>query len=527
MVVNKVKASFNKPDCILHIGMHKTGSSSIQSTLCKLPATAEFEYLSFAPTGNNSGFISSLFWEFPEQYHGNVKQGLTSEQVKEKNKKNKDKFELALKQTRSKTVIFSAEDISAFKEKELYALKSFLMPLCNSIKVIGYIRSPIGFIQSALQQMIKDGAGRNIKQLVSLYPKYRSKFENFDKIFGNENVTLIKYDRSTLLNNDVVLDFCQRIGLAITEDNIIRDNESLSLEATALLYTYHTLGFGYGSFAEANQENKLLIQAITGIGNKKIQLSSDLTSEILEKNSEDIQWIESRLGCSLYEPVADSKESISSAHDLLAIASQYADELKNLLIPYLRNRSATPENVADLMHLLRQQLSHSEANKTLNTVKFFGSQIQRLKSENLQITDILNEIIFSLNYAGHEKAAENVHKLMITLAKNGVITLENQIQLALHIDGYNQGHLKGWILNKKFPLHKLSIEIHCNQRVIGQGVANLFRRDLADAGFGDGRCAFNIKLDKTINDFGDEITIRVMDYNKDMYKKTALIRGLH
>jgi hypothetical protein len=513
-----------KPNCILHIGMHKTGSSAIQKTLCNLN-TSEFEYLKFSPDGNHSEFILNIFLKKNELYHSNIKRGLSKNEVIEIQKKYTEDLKSLLKATQSKTVIISSEDILSLNENELLEFREFLMQYCQSIRVIGYVRPPIAYMQSAFQEYIKNGVTTSFP---ILYPNYKNKFEKFDRIFKRENVLFLKYDSSTLLDKDVVLDFCHHAGIAINPELITHINESISLEATSLLYVYHKFGHGYGSFAKAIAENNLLIKAISCIGNKKIQFSPSLSRSLLETKLEDIQWMEARLGSSLDESLVESNDSISSENDLFALSIKSAEDLKRLLFDQIQ-QPVTPQKVADWMHLLRQQLSNSNivSPPQLNTA-FSIAQVNRLKAENLQLTDMLKELVLSLSRSGLKDAATNVSsRLMLLLLPEGdKLTHNKDIKISFSIGMYQNGYMMGWILDEANPLRKLTIELHSNQKLIGKGIADQFRQDLANAEIGDGYCSFKIKIDSEVKKFGDQIIIHVINYDQDFFVKTASIRGL-
>jgi hypothetical protein len=65
---------------IVHIGMHKTGSSSIQHTLYQRLADASFEYADLG-CANHSEQIHSLFSSSPERYHLHRKRGRSKEEI--------------------------------------------------------------------------------------------------------------------------------------------------------------------------------------------------------------------------------------------------------------------------------------------------------------------------------------------------------------------------------------------------------------------------------------------------------------
>lgn len=72
-----------KPRCILHIGMPKTGTSSIQETLSQENEIEECEYLKIGPSSNHSTIIYSLVSKRPELHHVHIAAQRTKIQVEE------------------------------------------------------------------------------------------------------------------------------------------------------------------------------------------------------------------------------------------------------------------------------------------------------------------------------------------------------------------------------------------------------------------------------------------------------------
>jgi hypothetical protein len=74
--------------------------------------------------------------------------------------------------------------------------------------------------------------------------------------------------------------------------------------------------------------------------------------------------------------------------------------------------------------------------------------------------------------------------------------LENQQSSTMGcIDVLDSGKLLGWAFNAATPNKAVSFYVCLNGNVIAQGIANLFRDDLEQAGFGSGHCSFSTSVD--------------------------------
>ncbi|SEQ95618.1 Glycosyltransferase, GT2 family [Amphritea atlantica] len=77
---------------------------------------------------------------------------------------------------------------------------------------------------------------------------------------------------------------------------------------------------------------------------------------------------------------------------------------------------------------------------------------------------------------------------------------ENSVQekkidhLLGHIDLFENGVVSGWSINTENTSSPLSVHIVCGDRIIGSGIANIYRADLEKAGYGSGKHGFQIDV---------------------------------
>ncbi len=344
--------------CIVHIGMHKTGSSSIQETLFNNLTDPGFEYADFG-LANQSTLLYTLFSDEPENYHKYRKLGLKKTEVNQIIQKTDERLVTSLQKQLSSTVIFSAESITRLNaESELPRFHAFLSKYFDSIQIIGYVRAPHSFMESIFQQEVKRDLFNRLN-INRLYPNYRNKFQKFDHIFGRNNVQLVKFDTNYFPKSDVVLDFCQRLNIEILPDLSQRHNESISKEVIAIMYAYRKYGPGFGVGPNVIKENINIVNKLSLIGKSKLEFSPELINPVLETNREDIEWMETRLGESLYEDISPQEGAWRSEADILDIPKSSIRALKELLgdDTFSNDNNLKPaQYVAQLVHALRLKL---------------------------------------------------------------------------------------------------------------------------------------------------------------------------
>ncbi len=223
-----------KKECIVHIGMAKTGSSSIQESLHKHLESETHHYFDLGAP-NHSIRMYSLFSK-KKRSHVHMKKGFNEKHIDNINMRTKELLSKNINANSKPIMIISAEGISILLKSDLEDLRDYLYQYFEKVTIIGYVRTMQSFIHSHYQQRVK-GGNYNF-ELSSQYPNYRKKFEKFDLVFGRENVKLWKFDPKSFPEGNVVLDFCNRLGIMINPEQTLRVNETLSREALSLLYIY-------------------------------------------------------------------------------------------------------------------------------------------------------------------------------------------------------------------------------------------------------------------------------------------------
>ncbi|WP_339934431.1 hypothetical protein [Vreelandella glaciei] len=389
---------------IMHMEMHKTGFSSIQDTFSNI-LMPNVEHLSLG-AANYSGFISTVLSKEPENYHAHRRNGLNKKQVLELQQSYLEKLHKVLAGVRKSNALISAEDLSTFSKQysEVECLKKILSPYCRRIRIIGYVRPPASYMQSAFQQRMK-GGGQNFFDLEKVYPYYQLSFEKMDAIFGKENVELIAFNRDSLHNGDVVQDFARRIGVTVEPRQIVRTNESLSLEATALLFAFRCFGDKPKGYKGYNRDNNLLIAKLNELGNQKLLFSELALAPVFEANRQDIEWISQRLGSSILEEPNITRQAIDCEQDLLS--SAYVNRLAiwhlhEQVVPSRKDITGLAQLIDQLRTLHARDISPLElAENALFTPEKL-TDIKSLKSEPVTLLNLLAD---ALEQNGHQSAA--------------------------------------------------------------------------------------------------------------------------
>ncbi|KAF4560185.1 lipopolysaccharide assembly protein LapB [Pseudomonas sp. CES] len=86
-----------------------------------------------------------------------------------------------------------------------------------------------------------------------------------------------------------------------------------------------------------------------------------------------------------------------------------------------------------------------------------------------------------------------------------------------YLDSISDGHALGWAYTPSSPSENLTVTMYHGNRIVGQGIANIFREDLITAGIGNGYYSFKIPLSYELaNGENHEISARVLGTNTDL-----------
>lgn len=188
----------------LHIGMHKTGTSAFQDACHNNPdalRASGFQYHA-GPEPNHSYFRQALM---RNEWRGTMRE-----------------LEEAFRASTCQNYIISGEDLSYLEEDELAFLAGIFKRHFDDVKVYAALRSPIAYMHSATQQIIREPRS-TISSLFHRWdvtPSYERRFSKFVDLFGRDSLNLFEY------GNDVLDRIAGKMGITGLEFG--SDNRSMS-----------------------------------------------------------------------------------------------------------------------------------------------------------------------------------------------------------------------------------------------------------------------------------------------------------
>ena len=335
-------------EIVLHVGMHKTGTTSIQHALdgyddgriayadLKIPRNR---------TPNHGVALETIFRSDFENTPHHRKFSRTPDVIRGFRAGFAARLDQQLALDRE-TLILCGEAIPRLKADELAALHAKLRTATERVTIYVYLRDPVGFCSSMFQQQCKSPV--NMARPKVPGPGYRRKFQKFIDAFGATNVRFVLYDRDTLRDGSSVADFAMRLGIP-NLPQAARVNTGLSADATRCLYILRTAcGIDF-----TQNDARIALRAVvklleTGMTGPAFRLPEAAVASVVP--APDVAWVNDVSGASFIVPAGEM--SAEALHDDLSRISETGQQQLTALVAATGQRPEPGAAPADLVRLL-------------------------------------------------------------------------------------------------------------------------------------------------------------------------------
>lgn len=220
---------------LLHIGLHKTGSSALQHSLANLNSSTH-KYLDLGYE-NQSIPLYTLFSFKPEDYSHWVARGKSVQDVQILKKTFQKRLENGIGKG-AETAILSGEDLSVLKPQEIKAMIDTLNGMFESVSVLAYVRHPLELAKSTFSELLKHNNSGTPQEIS---PRYRQKLEPFLDVLGHDNLHVYDYRACLKEFKTIQSHFAATFGLekdSLPTQNVA--NKALTSDAVKYLYMFNT-----------------------------------------------------------------------------------------------------------------------------------------------------------------------------------------------------------------------------------------------------------------------------------------------
>jgi hypothetical protein len=324
----------------IHIGVHKTGTKSIQQTFFDNREKLLAHGINYLPGGPNHGpSLVSLLADNPHEDTRNIRRHVdTPEKAASYNAWTEHHITKALARNRSPKMVISGEGLSGLIRKEIERLKEILAPYAEAYRIIVYVRDPYGYANSASLQRLKTGAVLGTADRKMPLPNYRRKLGRYIRAFGRENVDIRIFDPQRFIGGDLITDFLVAIGESpqLAESlNVAHANQSMSHEA-AMILSETNIAIPSSIDGRANRERAFALHLyVANIEGEKFTIDPDTYSKHEAEAQADLEWLHKTIGEPVFEKPAPRPASVprwneATVRSIKNVVRGMASELQEL-----------------------------------------------------------------------------------------------------------------------------------------------------------------------------------------------------
>lgn len=492
----------------LHIGIAKTGSTSIQEFLHnnRKQLAEKGYFFPISPTGFVlSHFRLQVYAQDTNRISTHKRiYGLYNEsQVLAFNANTRNTFLKEVQSSPLNQLIISCESFTEFLvyPHELTKLKDLLSEVTDDIRIIIYLRRQDKLLASRTSQSIKNGEpevniygtpndflesiNRNLWRGYD-YNSTQSEFDdpimldryNYEnllsvwaKVFGPQNINVRIFNRQAMVGQNLITDFLDTIGLPLGHEFILKENRNFSLG----FQTYEFLRLLNEKFPFFNNDGQLnqLRPGLAGrfdkIENKPtfslpLEISEHLLKVYRESNSNTARRFLGRADGELFPhdgPIRGHKQMDSnlSVDQSISITAQIIKQMSNERIQLSNALRIEKSNSLFAMGLLYAE--RGQINKAIET---YTSSLQH----NPQNAPALNEISKAILAYGHSAKAIEFANQAVQLEHN---TAHYHFQLGLALEQHGRYSEAQFAVSEAIRLNKNIPHFHTGLQRINQKLA--------------------------------------------------------
>lgn len=410
--------NLNVKKVYLHIGMHKTATTSIEETLSfNKDFLEENDYFVTKRWNANLSIpLKSIFDVNPEKIHYHIAFNRNIDEINEFNKTELHLWLEEMRATECSNVIISGDWLSGFIKKESVENLKFLLDTIfpnAETKVVFVTRERNSFINSVKQELIKGNHSLSDITDNDYRKLYKTYVNKYLELYARENIIAYKFEDSIKYQTGPVGYFLKQINFSeneIEKISIKKVNESLSDKSINLIFYIN----GKVPFYLNNKKNILRnfgdTKYIWEIRGGKFTLDAGFTKEIFYKGLNDIDWLNDNLNITYPKEIPNQdidKEILFDAdflEDIKEIFPLLTNVIKKLTYDYIIEKFDKVENVDSkiVLNILRDWVTDEFPDILDYDLEKLGEidpkMVDDQKVDNIYKTQFLNQDFNEKNY---------------------------------------------------------------------------------------------------------------------------------
>lgn len=392
-----MRINFKPKRIILHPGLPKTGTTTIQSALHRMKdkILSESGILYPGQEISHDLKLSTAFARDPRILIPHRVAGRQNlDELVAFGAQSLSEYEIEIEMKKPETVVFSGETLSNFLGDELSRLGQWLTRIGSEIEVLYVIRNPLSHANSVGQQVLKQGYTLSELYQSPILQNLPGRLDATIQGFGKQSIRIETYEEMSSSEGGIVGSFLDKIGMprgdvwSETIESSSRENTSLSLASTLIL---DSINRQRPAFVDGNRNAKRTfteVQFLSRITGPRFRFPPEVERKILNEAARDLAWLEAEFGIQPYPNLAENistevTENIFDAEttdQIGLLLSDLINDLHNLEIHYLHLLEAEKMKTAFAEMKTEEILAITEANakrKSSRVLKHFLRRIRR------------------------------------------------------------------------------------------------------------------------------------------------------
>ena len=303
----------------LHMGAHKTGTTSIQEHLGGVRHLLDhhgwlYPSFDFFGTHEYNHSLPLMYIIFGSERNANSRRNPPESLSKLRQQRFLEQFRVQIDRFQGNKLILSGEEWGRLSLDEMAGLRDFLkevFPALHTIKVYYVMRHPVAHKTSLYQQVVKTSTTFRLALDDILSPRFSfvQTLERASAVFGREHVSALRYEDLVRAPGGLVEAFLKHMDpwIPMAQYPDIFSNESITMEAARLADGLHERFAGFVDGVENPRLTGFLPHELHRIPGRRFAIDSQLAHRFWMYAHEDANRACRAFGLPeyVYEPLPD------------------------------------------------------------------------------------------------------------------------------------------------------------------------------------------------------------------------------
>ena len=328
----------NKYRCIiLHVGLNKTGSTTIQNQ-CQhqqhdLLLANGIKYATFTCDGiarpNHSGPVTVAMFDRADRYGKDWRNNLKTAPG-EAQRAYREQFHHMLTRPQAENLLLSGETFSLYRDEDMLQLRERLLAAGEQLRVLVYMRDPVSFVESIVQQRVRGGRRPDPERLMGLM---RYRHNRLKRVFG-EALEVLNFNQAVGSSLGLLGHFLHTCGVPeehLTQLEAAVANPRASLEACRIMRAINDLVPLRIDDQPSPLRGARDMQALNGLPGTRFTLREFSDSQVYQLALAERDWFQEKLGM-VFEDKPAPEVDASWPFETLAILESHIRDLDSAVL---------------------------------------------------------------------------------------------------------------------------------------------------------------------------------------------------